>query len=75
VEEHSESRVAVNSQHNLATFLSEIVQYWTAIYPELADHRNVQSTLKLVLLQGSDHLSEDVPRRLTNTRKRLGTER
>jgi hypothetical protein len=74
-EEHSESRVAINSQHNLDTFLSEIVQYWTAIYPDLADHRKVQSTLKPILPQGCDHLLEDVPGCLTNARKRLGTER
>jgi len=30
---------AKNSQPNPATFLSEIVQYWTAIYPELPDHQ------------------------------------
>jgi len=30
---------AKNSQPNPATFLSEIVQYWTAIYPKLGDHQ------------------------------------
>ncbi len=30
---------AKNSKHTPATFLSEIVQYWTAIYPGLADHQ------------------------------------
>jgi hypothetical protein len=30
---------AKNSQPNPATFLSEIVQYWTAIYPKLPDHQ------------------------------------
>jgi hypothetical protein len=55
--------------------ISEIVQYWTAIYPRLADHRKVRLALKPALPQGCDHLSEDVPSRLTNTRKRLGTER
>jgi hypothetical protein len=58
-----------------STFLSEIVQYWTAIYPELTHHQKVQSTLKPILPQGSDHLSEDVPGCLTNARKRLGTEK
>jgi hypothetical protein len=64
---------APNSQPS--TFLSEIVQNWTAIYPELTHHQKVQSTLKPILPQGSDHLSEDVPGCLTNARKRLGTER
>jgi hypothetical protein len=30
---------AKNSQPKPATFLSEIVQYWTAIYPKLPDHQ------------------------------------
>jgi hypothetical protein len=51
---------AKNSQPNPGAFLSEIVQYWTAIYPELADHRKVQLTLKPILPQGCDHISEDV---------------
>ena len=34
-----------------AAFLSEIVQYWTAIYPELTHHQKVQSTLKQILPQ------------------------
>jgi hypothetical protein len=34
-----------------AAFLSEIVQYWTAIYPELTHHQKAQSTLKPILPQ------------------------
>jgi hypothetical protein len=34
-----------------AAFLSEIVQYWTAIYPELTHHQKSQSTLKPILPQ------------------------
>jgi hypothetical protein len=52
---------AKNSQPNPGAFLSTIVQYWTAIHPEPADHRGVQLTLKLILPQGCDHISEDVP--------------
>jgi hypothetical protein len=32
-----------------AAFHSEIVQYWTAIYPELTHHQKVQSTLNPIL--------------------------
>jgi hypothetical protein len=32
-----------------SAFLSEIVQYWTAIYPEPTHHQKVQSTLKPIL--------------------------
>jgi hypothetical protein len=41
-------------------FLSEIVQYRTAIYPEPADHQKVQLTLKPILPQGCDHIKEEV---------------
>jgi TolA-binding protein len=51
---------SLNSQHNPSAFLSEIVQYWTAIYPELADHQKVQLTLKPILPQGCDHIKEEV---------------
>jgi hypothetical protein len=51
---------ANNSQHNPGAFLSEIVQYWTAIYPELDDHQKVQLTLKTILPQGCDHIKEEV---------------
>ena len=34
-----------------AAFLSEIVQYWTAIYPELTHHQKAQSTLKPIFPQ------------------------
>jgi hypothetical protein len=36
---------------NPSAFLSEIVQYWTAIYPELTHHRKAQSTLKSIFPQ------------------------
>jgi hypothetical protein len=39
-----------NSPHP-AAFLSEVVQYWTAIYPELTHHQKAQSTLKPILPQ------------------------
>jgi TolA-binding protein len=51
---------SLNSQHNPSAFLSEIVQYWTAIYPELADHQKVQLTLKPILPEGCDHIKEEV---------------
>jgi TolA-binding protein len=51
---------SLNSQRNPSAFLSEIVQYWTAIYPELADHQKVQLTLKPILPQGCDHIKEEV---------------
>jgi TolA-binding protein len=51
---------SLDSQHNPSAFLSEIVQYWTAIYPELADHQKVQLTLKPILPQGCDHIKEEV---------------
>jgi hypothetical protein len=35
-------------------FLSEIVQYWTAIYPELPHPQKAQSTLKPILPQERD---------------------
>jgi len=34
-----------------SAFLSEVVQYWTAIYPELTHHQKAQSTLKPILPQ------------------------
>jgi TolA-binding protein len=51
---------SLNSQHNPSAFLSELVQYWTAIYPELADHQKVQLTLKPILPEGCDHIKEEV---------------
>jgi TolA-binding protein len=51
---------AKNSQHNIGVFLSELVQYWTAIYPELADHQKVQLAFKPILPQGCDHIKEEV---------------
>ena len=45
---------------HLTAFLSEVVQYWTAIYPELADHQRVQSTLKPILLQERNRLKETI---------------
>jgi uncharacterized protein YjbJ (UPF0337 family) len=47
---------------HLAAFLSEVVQYWTAIYPELADHQRVQSTLKPILPQERNRLKEAITR-------------
>jgi uncharacterized protein YjbJ (UPF0337 family) len=47
------------------TILSEIVQYWTAIYPELADHKKVQSTRKPILPRGCDHLTKTSMRNKT----------
>jgi TolA-binding protein len=61
---------SLNSQHNPSAFLSEIVQYWTAIYPELADHQKVQLTLKPILPQGCDHIKEEVTMKF-NFKKRM----
>jgi hypothetical protein len=47
---------------HLAAFLSEVVQYWTSIYPELADHQRVQSTLKPILPQERNRLKEAITR-------------
>jgi len=47
---------------HLAAFLSEVVQYWTAIYPELADHQRVQSKLKPILPQERNRLKEAITR-------------
>ena len=57
---HEVNDSSLNSQHNPSAFLSEIVQYWTAIYPELADHQRVQSTLKPILPQERDRLKEAI---------------
>ena len=57
---HEVNDSSLNSQRNPSAFLSEIVQYWTAIYPELADHQRVQLTLKPILPQGCDHIKEEV---------------
>jgi uncharacterized protein YjbJ (UPF0337 family) len=45
-----------------AAFLSEIVQFWTAIYPELTHHQKVQSTLKPILPQERNRLKEAITR-------------
>jgi uncharacterized membrane protein YeaQ/YmgE (transglycosylase-associated protein family) len=43
-----------------AAFLSEVVQYWTAIYPELTHHQKAQSTLKPILPQERNRLKETI---------------
>jgi uncharacterized protein YjbJ (UPF0337 family) len=53
---------AQNNPPNPDTFLSEVVQYWTSIYLELADHQKIHSTLKPILPRGCDHLKETIMR-------------
>jgi hypothetical protein len=45
-----------------AAFLSEVVQYWTAIYPELTHHQKAQSTLKPILPQERNRYKETIMR-------------
>jgi hypothetical protein len=45
-----------------AAFLSEVVQYWTGINPELPHHQKVQSTLKPILPQERNRLKETIMR-------------
>jgi hypothetical protein len=45
-----------------AAFLSEVVQYWTAIYPELTHHQEAQSTTKPILTQERNRFKETIMR-------------